>query len=216
MKHWFLPLPFVMCIFFVLLFLVVSIAKTGSAQITFSWTPNSEPDLYCYRIYKTTRAGQYRFVNDDPDNNDLVWEGTENTATITADEACFFVVTTVDIAGNESDPSNEVAYEPSSSSGCFVATAAFGSPMEPYVKVLREFRDRFLLNNTAGKSFVRLYYRYSPPLADFITRHENFQAIARWALLPLIGMSYLVVYLGPAPTLLLMVLAVATTVAIRT
>jgi hypothetical protein len=41
--------------------------------------------------------------------------------------------------------------------GCFIATAAYGSPMQPYAKVLHEFRDRFRLVNTVGKGFVRLY-----------------------------------------------------------
>ena len=30
--------------------------------------------------------------------------------------------------------------------GCFIATAAYGLQMEPHVKVLQEFQDRFLLN----------------------------------------------------------------------
>jgi len=50
-----------------------------------------------------------------------------------------------------------------SDGSCFIATAAYGSAMEPQVKLLRQFRDRFMLANTAGKTFVHLYYIYPPP-----------------------------------------------------
>jgi len=41
--------------------------------------------------------------------------------------------------------------------GCFIATAAYGKAMEPHVKVLRDFRDRFMINNDVGKAFIDLY-----------------------------------------------------------
>ena len=92
--------------------------------------------------------------------------------------------------------------------GCFIATAAFGSPVEPQVKVLREFRDRFLLANTVGKAFVRLYYAWSPSIADFIASNDELRAVVRLSLLPLVGMSWAALHPGPTFTLMLIVLLI--------
>ena len=58
---------------------------------------------------------------------------------------------------------------PSGSTGCFIATAAYGTPTAEQLNVLREFRDIVLLESTAGSQFVALYYQLSPPVADFIS-----------------------------------------------
>jgi hypothetical protein len=90
------------------------------------------------------------------------------------------------------------------SSGCFIATAAYGSLMEPNVKILRDFRDRFLLHNSMGKGFVRLYNTYSPPMADFIAKHNSLKAMVRISLLPVVGVSWVVLKIGPISTIALM------------
>ncbi len=93
-----------------------------------------------------------------------------------------------------------------SGGNCFIATATYGSAMGPHVKVLRDFRERFLLSNSLGKAFVNLYYTYSPPMAEFIAKHANLKAMVRVALLPVVGASWVALKLGPATTATLMLL----------
>jgi len=69
---------------------------------------------------------------------------------------------------------------------CFIATAAFGSPMEPQVELLRDFRDEVLGRFWIGKKFIRFYYQNSPPLAQFIAEHDGLRAVVRGLLWPIV------------------------------
>ena len=93
---------------------------------------------------------------------------------------------------------------------CFIATAAFGSPLEKHVQILRDFRDRILLNSSAGKVFVQFYYRSSPAIADKIAASEGLRLITRAMLMPVIGVAYLIVHLGMFMTMLLFTVTLLT------
>jgi hypothetical protein len=69
---------------------------------------------------------------------------------------------------------------------CFIATAAWGSWMDPHVVSLRLFRDDVLMQSAPGRAFVALYYRHSPALARLIGRHETLRAATRGLLAPLV------------------------------
>jgi chitinase len=95
-------------------------------------------------------------------------------------------------------------------SGCFIATAAFGSKFEKHVRLLRRFRDLYLMPFKIGRTFVKTYYRYSPPVAEFIADHDILRSIVRWSLIPLIGFSWMLLHIGAAPTLIFLILISST------
>ncbi|MCM8768898.1 MAG: hypothetical protein NC911_04350, partial [Candidatus Omnitrophica bacterium] len=78
-----------------------------------------------------------------------------------------------------------------SGGGCFIATACFGDYNHPIVKILREFRDRFLLTNRLGRMFVKYYYAVAPKYSQLISQNELSKCIVRLLLVPLSMFAYL-------------------------
>jgi hypothetical protein len=123
--------------------------------------------------------------------------GTANSITITMDSdksvtANFSATTTTD--GGEAKKK-----------GCFIATAAYGSLLHPYVETLRDFRDKYLMPSRLGRKFIELYYKYSPFLANFVAKYSLLRVAVRISLLPLVALSYFMVHFGPAITTIFLV-----------
>jgi hypothetical protein len=76
---------------------------------------------------------------------------------------------------------------------CYIATAAYGTPMAKEIEILREFRDKYLMTNPVGKGLVEFYYRVSPPIAEFITEHPTLKPIVRAGLVPAVAVSTIAV-----------------------
>lgn len=64
-------------------------------------------------------------------------------------------------------------------SGCFIATATYGSPIAPEVIIFRRFRDEFLVTSKLGALLIEIYYRVSPPFASLIAKTEFLRALTR-------------------------------------
>ncbi|MDQ8936649.1 tetratricopeptide repeat protein [Acinetobacter rudis] len=70
--------------------------------------------------------------------------------------------------------------------GCFIATAAFGTPVAYEVNELRLFRDKWLVYNKVGRLFIKIYYKVSPRIANFIQDKPFLKKVIRVGLKPLI------------------------------
>jgi hypothetical protein len=226
--------PFVFPVLLVTLPMLLSANIAHCFDRSFAWDKNTEPDLAGYYIYyKNSSSGapyngtgadegdspiKIPFASlNDPEHPEYTIHDLSDTETF------YFVATAYDIYNNESDYSNVLCFgstcvasvqgaDESGGGGCFIATAAFGSKFEKQVQLLRRFRDLYLMPHTIGRVFVRVYYRYSPPIADFIADHNTLRIVVRWSLVPLIGLSWILLHFGVAPTLLLLLLLMGSAV----
>jgi hypothetical protein len=149
---------------------------TNPGEGTFTYNEGTVVDL------DVKADKDYRFVN---------WTG--DIATI----SCQCHSTTITMSGNYSIMAN-FRRTSTSADTCFIATAAYGTPMVEEVEILHEFRDKYLLTNPAGQAFVDFYYRVSPPIAQFITKHPSLKLIVRAGLMPVVAMSAIAVKTIPA------------------
>lgn len=150
--------------------------------------------------------------------------GTEVNITATPDIEYRFTVWTGDVPqGHESDNPLTMTMDSDKSvtahfkttggdgplegegGGCFIATAAYGSPSHPYVRILQDFRDKYLMPNKIGRRFVHFYYKYSPFVTDIIVRHKLLKAAVWVILLPLVAFSFSILHFGLPNTAFMLV-----------
>lgn len=77
----------------------------------------------------------------------------------------------------EIDPTYIVPARPKQTSGCYVATAVYGSYDCPQVWTLRRFRDYTLAQTWHGRTFIRIYYTISPTLVKWFGNTKRFKKI---------------------------------------
>ena len=73
--------------------------------------------------------------------------------------------------------------------GCSIATVTMGTELQGRIAVLQSFRDKYLINSALGKAFVTAYYKYSPPIADYLAERDWLRRSVRIMLLPIIGLA---------------------------
>ncbi len=123
----------------------------------------------------TYDVGQPVSLVAEPDDGYRFVEWTGNVATIDDLNAAS---TTVIADGDYSITANFEEVPPVST-GCFIATAAYGTPTAEQIDVLREFRDVVLLQSAAGSRLVALYYWLGPSVADFMVGSELLRTLVR-------------------------------------
>ncbi|WP_413576848.1 CFI-box-CTERM domain-containing protein [Bdellovibrio sp. HCB290] len=79
---------------------------------------------------------------------------------------------------------------------CFIATAAFGSDMAPEVQSFRDFRNKYLLPYSWGRSLVKTYYKYSPKYANMIAQNDTAKIAVRGVLWPMLFFARMSVAVG--------------------
>lgn len=66
--------------------------------------------------------------------------------------------------------------------GCYIATMAYGDYDHPQVIRLREFRDQKLAKTWFGRSFIWLYYKYSPLMVQKLKNNHTMNKFIRTCL----------------------------------
>jgi hypothetical protein len=167
-------------------------AASGPFDLMISFLSLASNNTYYYYDDATDSNSRWLHTTSRP-----VWSGIPQTGQTTApaDPSAFQITDSVPTgdyhikayfsksganlaAGATAETDYSVATD-TAAGGCFIATAAFGSPMARQVRWLRAFRDRVLLSGRAGRAFVNWYYEWSPRAAAWLKVHSITRKLTR-------------------------------------
>jgi hypothetical protein len=108
-------------------------------------------------------------------------------------DTIFYTVKTTDGAGNQAASPLTVVIQPNQTTrggggggGCFIATASYGSVMEPEVDTFRSYRDNYLSKRWWGRRLLRIYTAVSPAPARIIASQPALRSLSRTLLAPIL------------------------------
>jgi uncharacterized repeat protein (TIGR02543 family)/uncharacterized delta-60 repeat protein len=196
--------------------------------ITITMDSNKSIEANFIRQYTLTIAAGTEGTTDPSPGSHEYDSGTQVTVTATANTGYQFSGWSGDVSGTsnpitvtmDSDKSITANFtqipidgdgdgDNGGGGGCFIASAAYGSPLHPHVDILRDFRDKYLMTNKIGRSLVEQYYKHSPFFAELIAKHRVLRAAVRFTLMPVVTISYSIIYLGPLFTMNVLILILA-------
>ncbi len=160
----------------------------------------------CVESYSTATQVTLE-ATPDSGNTFAGWSGAcsgTGSCTVSVTDATSVSATFSELSSGSSDV--VMSTDGGGGGGCFIATAAFGSYLDPHVMMLREFRDKVLMQNVFGRMFVKFYYANSPEIAHVIAQNESLRTAMRLALTPFI---YAVAYPHATAMFLLTMLLIA-------
>jgi hypothetical protein len=191
---------------------ILSSLSSGDLKLAVNWTDESnEGDNVTYNVYwqegsGLTNPSTFSQTGLTAQTYDIE-ENVENSVTYSVG------VTAVDSADNESSMSATETAAPAPSTDfweayqeaggtdpggfCFIATAAYGSPMTKDLGTLRAFRDQILMQTSMGRAFVESYYRWGRFGAAFIADKPVVRACVRALLTPIVWVTSVLVAFGP-------------------
>jgi len=65
--------------------------------------------------------------------------------------------------------------------------------MAERIGILREFRGKYLLTNLLGECELKLHYKVSPPMVEFIAKHPSMKPIVKVGIFNTVAMSPIIV-----------------------
>ena len=171
-------------------------SSVSSSQVSFTWsTSNLVGDPYYERYGRIVieRGGAVVAELTGSQKWTEIWSDDIAAAGYSPGDLISYVLKAEDGAGNSAQVTKVVSVPASSTGsgsggggGCFIATAAYGSPLAGEIDVLRSYRDGYLVNRWWGRILLKAYYTLSPVPAQVISRSRILRAVSRAFIYPIV------------------------------